>query len=433
VEQIAEQIIKKAQKENVDAVVNITNQKTLSLEYNRDKYNGSSEGVISLLELRLSKNRKYAYTTTTLPNNWSRCFEMAMKILKISRPLKHDIPLAEPKKLKNAEGTFSRKVDEMPFEEMFQKSKDAVSEAKNMHKDISLPDAKFTKETEHFLAANSNGIMAFDNTTMLSGMTVCCIGTSTGVEGRTSHSDVDFVPFAKKSAQMCIDSLNPKPVKTGKMDLILSQYATADLLQAALVPAFMADNVQNKRSFLRGKIGKKVFSDKVSIYDDGTLKNGLGTGNADLEGAPSQRTELVRKGVLKSYLYDAYSALIDKKKSTSSCSSIARIPSIGISNFILEHGNYSREEMIKETKHGIFSEFVMGTHLVNSITGDASIGLSNAFYVENGEIKYPVKQAMISLNIFDALKKIVVIGKDMRQESAIMCPSIKLEGVQIVA
>ena len=281
--------------------------------------------------------------------------------------------------------------------------------------------------------ANSNGVTAADKDTSLSGSLECGLGTAVGTDGTSSHSDIDFVKIGKSAGQMCIDCLNPKPIKTMKTELILDYFAASDLINAALVPAVLSENVQNKRSYLAGKLGRKVFADSVTIHDDGLLAKGLNSGRIDSEGSPSQRTEVITKGILKNYLYDMYSAKIDKKKTTGNSSSIAKVPSVGVSNFVMKPGRYSREEIIRETKHGILAEFLMGTHFVNSITGDASVGVSNAFYIENGEIKYPVKQAMISLNIFDALKKIEVIGNNMRQESAVMCPTIKLSDVQIIS
>jgi PmbA protein len=433
VERIISGIMKKADDNAVDASVNISKEQMLSIEYNRDKLKSSSEGNTALLEIRVSKGKKSGFSTTTLVNNWEKCFDRALKIMRVSKPLKHEILLSEPKKLKSAEGTYSKTVAEMPVEKLFEKAGDAISEVKNVKKDILITSGKFIREEEEIIFANSNGVNAADKNTTLSGTIECSLGTAVGVDGHSSPSDIDFIKVGKSAGQMCIDCLNPRPIKTMKTELILDYFAASDLIQTALVPSVLSENVQNKRSYLSGKLGRKVFSDSVTFYDDGLLAKGLNSGRIDSEGSPSQRTEVVTKGIMKNYLYDLYSAKIDKKKTTGNSSSIAKVPSVGVSNFVMKPGRYSREEIIKETKNGILTAFLMGTHFVNSITGDASIGLSNAFYVENGEIKYPIKQAMISLNIFDALKKIEIIGNDMRQESAVMCPTIKLSDVQIIS
>ncbi|MDD5182360.1 MAG: TldD/PmbA family protein [Candidatus Nanoarchaeia archaeon] len=432
-EKVISGILKKAEENHVDASISIGKEKVLSFEYNRDKLKGSTEGNTSLLEIRLSKGKKYGFSTTTLVNNWERCFDRALKIMRVSKPIKHDIILAEPKKLKPAEGIYSKTVAEMPVEKLFDKAEDAVAEAKSVKKEILVISGKFSREEEETLFANSNGVTAADKSTTLSGSIECGLGTAVGLDGKSSHSDINFIKTGKSAGQMCIDCLNPKPIKTMRTGLILDYFAASDLINAALVPAVLSENVQNKRSYLSGKLGRKVFADSITIYDDGLLAKGLNSGRIDGEGSPSQRTEIISKGVLKNYLYDLYSAKIDKKKTTGNSSSIAKVPSVGVSNFVMKPGRYSREEIIRETKNGILAEFLMGTHFVNSVTGDASVGVSNAFYVEDGEIKHPIKQAMISLNIFDALKKIEIIGNNMRQESDVVCPTIKLEGVQIVA
>lgn len=432
-EETVSRIIKRAEKENVDAIAMVHRAEALSIEYENNSLSNTSDGYTDLLEIRISKGKKFGYSLSDNLSKWDGCFESALKLMKVSKPLDRNIVLSKPSKPEKISGIYSKKVAEMPMADMFKKAEDAVDEVKNVREDLSVLSAKFSKSNSLSVFGNTNGTDFSEKGTMMSTLVECGLGTANGTDGSDSRQDLDFVPVARDAARLCVDSIDPKKVNRMKTELILDYFAAADLLQATLVPSLMSDMVQNNKSYLKGKLGKKVFSDKLSVADNALMPGGLFSGRYDCEGSRTSKTELISKGVVKNFLYDMYSAAADKKKTTGSCSSIAKIPSVGTSNFMVQPGAYSRDEIISDTKQGVLAKFVMGTHFVNSITGDASIGLCNAFFVEDGCIRYPVKQAMIFVNIFEALKNIEVIGNNMRQDAPVACPTIKIPGVQIIS
>jgi len=156
-------------------------------------------------------------------------------------------------------------------------------------------------------------------------------------------------------------------------------------------------------SCLQNTLNKKVMNEKVTIYDDGTLKNGFGTSLFDSEGVPSQKTLLVDKGVVKSYLHNTSTAKRYKVQTTGNAGLIVPEPH----NVVLEPGDQSKDELIKNIKKGIYITNVWYTRFQNSHTGDFStIPRDGAFYIEKGKIQYPLKNLRVSENLLNVMKKV---------------------------
>ena len=170
--------------------------------------------------------------------------------------------------------------------------------------------------------ANSNGISGFDKGTVVecSIATLAKEGNSVTpvcFEFNASRSyEVDPVWVGKEAAKLAVSALKTKSVETKSTTLILTQFALQDLFAYTLINAVRADSVQRNQSPFKGKIGEKVASENLTIYDDGLFPGGLRTWAFDGEGVPHQKTAVIEKGVLRSFLYDSYSAKKEGKEST---------------------------------------------------------------------------------------------------------------------
>ena len=172
-------------------------------------------------------------------------------------------------------------------------------------------------------------------------------------------------------------------------------------------------------------VSKKVFDEKLTINDNGLLDGGLSSEIFDGDGVPAQNTALVKKGVVKGFIYDLIRAQKENKKSTGNAArSYNCLPAVGISNFQIMPG---KKEIIPEIDKGLLLYNPLNAHSINSITGDFSLGVMEALWIEKGEIKYAPKHVMISGNIFDLLKNIKLIGKDVMQTGSLVSPSIVAE------
>jgi PmbA protein len=231
------------------------------------------------------------------------------------------------------------------------------------------------------------------------------------------------------------------------MDLVLHSYAIGELFAHTIHPAFMGDNLQRSKTPLAGKLDKKIFSDLLSIEDNGVVDKGYASQSFDDEGNPRKNTPLVEKGVVKSFLYDSLwanqantvSTGNSTRKDNTGLRTYSSEPVIETSNVVVKPGTRDLEGLISEIKEGILAYIVIGAHTSNPMSGAFSIAAQTAFKIEDGEITYPVKEAMIGSDIVQLLSKVDEVGKDVRtyedelRHRVTLTPSIRFSGVKISA
>ncbi len=152
---------------------------------------------------------------------------------------------------------------------------------------------------------------------------------------------------------------------------------------------------------------------KISIVDDGITPSLFCTRPFDNEGSPSRRINVIDKGILKNFLYDNYYSKLARRESTGNAyRSVVTLPKISPNNILIKPGKF--RDIISEADKAIYVRGMLGLHTMNESTGDFSLGVIEGHYVENGQIMYPVKDAMIAGNFFDMMNDISAIGKDVR-------------------
>ncbi len=426
--EILDKIISEGKKYG-DVIVLKKNVNQVASNFSNKEVKTTTEGNTTQLLIRVSKDKKFGYSTTSDFSKWKKCLIDAVNIMKASKKMKNEILLAKPQKFNTAEMIYSGRLKELPTEKMVEKGYSIIKEIK---KEFEIPMLSINKSFEETEIANSEGLFAKERETSFSTMVEVKSGESSATDFKVSRDLFDPVYVGKEAEKLCLKCMNPKSIQTFRGSLILDYFAFAGFIENILIPAVSADEIHSKRSPLSKKIGEKVFSENFTVVDDGLMDKGLLSGSFDYEGTPYQKKVIFDKGVFKKPLYDIYSAKKDKTQSTGNCGGLDRIPSIKPTNFIVSPGTYSKEEIISDTKKGALATFAMGYHLVNQVTGDCSLGIENSFYIENGEVKFPIKQAMVSFNLFEQLKKLEIIGKNLRQETSVVAPIVKFEDVQII-
>ncbi len=233
--------------------------------------------------------------------------------------------------------------------------------------------------------------------------------------------NLNFEEIGREAARLAKESLNARRLKTIKCNLILKPHAVGDLFENVLLSSFSADSVQRNRSFLAGKVGETIASG-LTLVDDGTLKDGLLSAKFDSEGVASKKTSLLKNGVLEGFLYDTYAANKAGIESSGNASrdSYSSLPQIGPTNVVVSgRGDIGEEK-------GLLAYGLIGAHTSNPVSGDFSVETRNAFL--DGR---PVKKAIISGNIFELMQNISGFGKDKKQVSSIISPSIEFSDVTV--
>lgn len=257
--------------------------------------------------------------------------------------------------------------------------------------------------------------------------------TGSGFDFDFSHnfSSLKFKKTAMNAAKKGVDQLGAKPVKSGKYKVVFDNYTASELL-GILKQSFYASNVYKKKSLLDGKTGKKVFSDKIFIEDDGLLHGGAYTDLFDREGVRMQRKELCTAGVVNSFLFDIeYGKRFSSKSTGNSVSrSFSTPPDIGSTNFFVRNGNAMLIDVIGSIKDGLYINELMGLHMAKPYTGEFSLGASG-YAIKNGKVDYPVKGIVISGNLMELFNSVAEIADDIRFFGSTGSPSILADGVQV--
>jgi len=293
----------------------------------------------------------------------------------------------------------------------------------------------FSAASFETLIMNSNEVCVFDKSTGFNGSISVNAEKngeiSTAYDSCSSCSfDLDPVKLSKQVCEIAKDSINGVKVEIGDTDVVLDYHASTGLLNT-FINAFNADNVQRGRSILGDKLDKAIVSEGLSIYDDGRLDGRLYSARTDSEGTPSEKTTLIENGVLKGFIYDNYTANKSEVESTGNGmrGTYATTPSVDSSNIVLDFKNMMEFEEIDK---GFIATDVLGAHTANPISGDFSVEANNAFLIENGEITKPVKKAMISGNIFQALAKCVGVKSEIKQYGSFIIPKIMCEDLRVI-
>lgn len=213
-------------------------------------------------------------------------------------------------------------------------------------------------------------------------------------------SDMDAPEkIGRTAAERTVRRLNPRKASSQKCPVIFDRRLAGSLV-GHLSSAVNGSSVARGTSFLKQKMGKTVFAETVNIIDDARKQRGLASKPFDGEGVATARRNIIEKGVLKSWLLDCRSARQLKLTTTGHAGrGTSSGPSPSATNLYLEAGERTPQEMIADIKNGLLVTELIGMG-VNGVTGDYSRGASG-FWIENGEIAYPVNEITIASNLMD--------------------------------
>lgn len=305
------------------------------------------------------------------------------------------------------------------------------------HRIVRVRDARYSEETRHIRLKNSRGIEGEFSRTLceLSAMVMAEEGGNQEMAWEEEFSDhfegIHPREMARRVAEKAVSQLGAQPVKTQKVSVILDPVVGASFL-GILASSFFADQVQRNRSALRGRLGEKIYSDRVSLVDDGRYAGGVGTAPFDGEGFPTQKNELVNKGTLRQFLYDARSATLEGRESTGNGirPHFKEQPRVGATNFYVVPGEASLEGLFSSMGRGLWIRDVIGMHTADSVTGDFSVGASG-IWIENGRKNNPVRGITVSGNLHELFAKVVEVGSELRFYRSYGCPPLWVEALDI--
>jgi PmbA protein len=232
-----------------------------------------------------------------------------------------------------------------------------------------------------------------------------------------------------EAARRTLRKLGAKKVDTQEAPVVFDPDAGRSIL-GLLAGCVNGSAIWRKTSYLLEKENERIASDLVTIVDDPLIPRAPGSRPYDGEGLLSRKNLVVEKGVLKTFLLDSYSA---RKLGRDSTASASRGSSGGVgpstSNFILSPGAISHDELVESTKKGLYVTEMMGFGF-NAVTGDFSRGAAG-FWIEDGELAFPVSEVTISLNLDELLKRIDAVADDLDLRTSVAAPTFRVSSMTI--
>lgn len=238
-------------------------------------------------------------------------------------------------------------------------------------------------------------------------------GGGGGRYGLAAVSDALIQRYVDQAVDGALVNLESRPAPSGEMTVVLGSGGPGVLLHEAVGHGLEADFNRKGESVYSGHIGQRVAAKGVTIVDDGTLPTCRGSLNVDDEGSVTQRTVLIEDGILRGYMQDALNARLMGMHCTGNCrrESYAHLPMPRMTNTSMMAGTLSREEIVGSIKRGLYAT-AFDNGEVDITNGNFMFLAREAYWVENGRIKYPVKDAAIVGNGPTAMTRITMIGND---------------------
>ena len=303
-------------------------------------------------------------------------------------------------------------------------SKLEASASKN--KKIINTESSFTEDKSNFILANTDGFRKGFKTSSFVASSVAVAKDDKSMERDYEYTlkchlkDIKSAEeLGKVAAEQTIRKLSPKKIGSKKIAIIFDKRIAKGIL-STFASAITSSAISRGTSFLKDKIGQKIFSNSVSISDKPDILKGLGSQSFDSEGVKTETLKLVEQGILKDYLLDTYNGKKLNLKSNGRCG--------GTSNLYFDNGNLSYKDLLSSNSKCLYITETIG-HGSNIITGDYSVG-ATGFLVENGEFKYPVNEITIAGNFKDMFQNIT-LANDLEFEYSTNSPTMMIEGMVV--
>jgi PmbA protein len=222
------------------------------------------------------------------------------------------------------------------------------------------------------------------------------------------------------AAGRTVRRLNARQIDTTQVPVLFEAPIASGLL-GSFVGAVSGGSLYRKSSFLFDQMDKQIFAPHINISDVPDIRKGLASSPFDDEGVRTQRRNIVENGVLRGYFLGSYSARKLGMRTTGNAG--------GNHNLILQSGELDFAGLLKQMGRGLLVTELLGQG-VNQVTGDYSRGAAG-FWVEHGEIQYPVQEITIAGNLKDMFRNIVAAGNDVLVQGSRQCGSILVEGMTI--
>jgi PmbA protein len=410
-----ERILEKARKVAEAAEVFLVNAEETPVQFEANRLKHVQGKQSTSVALRIIKDSRIGYATGTDVNDAQTLVDNAVETARFGTRARFELPPTTPYPPVDI---FDPEVESIAVEKMASLGEELIALVTKHTPDI-VCEAAVEKETITLRIINSRGGQAeYKKSVFGIGMVGNLVRDTDMLfvgEGQSScHPLTEVKEIAKAVLRQLDLAKNQASAPTKTLPVIFTPEGVASALISPLMAAFNGKTVLQGASPIGNKLGEPVFDDKLSIWDDPTIAYRPHSRPCDDEGTPSQRTPLVEKGVVSSFLYDLQTAALAKTKSTGSASRGGGLPLPSPSTLAIAPGKISFDEMVGDIKEGLVIEQLMGAEQGNILGGDFSGNVLLGYKVESGKIVGRVKNTMVAGNVYKLLKEISAIGSQAK-------------------
>jgi len=441
---LCQYIVKLAQDSGADAVeAHAQSHTELETDVKLAQINSVNQQIAAQIAIRVFIGKKMgsAFTNIASREAAQEAVELALKAAKVTTEDVDWISLPSPKQYPQIEGLWHEAVVKQDPGVIVSATGELISKASAAEEGLIVAGGGSGVTYGTAAYANSNGIVHSEKATVSYIVIVAVAQTEAGMTPGVFTYDLrrDLNVDLEKTVSSIANQIRLcKTVvkgKTGKHTVVFHPQAYAQLLNYTLMEGVKGDNVARGKSKIADKIGDTIASEHFSLLDDGLYAGGANTSIADHEGVPRQRTPIVDKGVLRTFLWDTYWANKMGVQSTGNAKRNMRqgLVEIGFTNLVVDPGTREIEEINSEIDHGYYIQSVQGAHSANPESGDFSVVGNPAFLIENGKMVGAINGLMVSGNAFDMLKNIVEIAKTPHALISWIGPEIICKDIDVIA
>jgi PmbA protein len=443
--EFAKDIVNKAGAEGVEVEAYVNIGKETNIEVARgevEKLSQSGSKGLGVRVIAAGGRVGYAYTSDFSPDGVERTWKGALAIAQsVDADENRALPGSGPLDAADLD-IYDPAVAAIQPEEKIEFAKRIEQAALDYDPRVVMTNrCVYTDGIESVYLANSKGFAGQFQRTFIGGYVFAIardedggMANGMGIDFSTKRADIDAEAIGREAAERAVAQLDAAPVETQTATVVMDPLVSSEFLMY-LSMALTGEAMQRKRSFLLDKIGQDVASDMVSVIDDGRLPGGMASAPFDGEGVPTRATRLIDEGVLQQVIYDSYSAKLDEAESTGNAQrgSHREKPSLRLSNFYLQPGQQSPDEIIAGVENGLYITNSMSVGGINPVSGEYSIGASG-MWIENGKLTKPVKEVTVAASMSDLLQNVTAVGNDLRWlpfYGVVGAPTIRIENMTI--
>ena len=418
-------VAKKIGATNASVTIGHSISETVNFRNNNLDESNRSDGLAFTIDTYIGKKKSSISSSNLLDQNLNTLIEKCYETTKITpqdefNSLPDQNLLADS--LQNLNIYDDTHIDNDKKIDYLKELESAASEDKK----IVNTESSFTEKKSNFILANSDGFCSGYKTSSFTASCVAVAKDETSMERDYEYSSKRYLDDIKEPKSLgkivshqTIRKLSPKKIGSEKLSVIFDKRIAKGML-SAFAGAISSSAIARGTSFLKDQLNEQIFSNSINIIDKPDIIKGLGSKNFDSEGVKSDTLNLVKEGVLKSYLIDSYNGRKLNLKSNGR--------SGGTTNLYFENGNQSYDELLKMNSKCIYITETIG-HGSNLVTGDYSVG-ATGFLVENGQFKYPINEITIAGNFKDMFKRIF-LANDLDFEYSTNSPTMMIEGMTV--